>query len=665
MKNIIKTVLTFLSILLGTSLGIISVSAAELTGSGIIDSVTFTDSQLSQGQVTSLKVTFSEKKTNSINPGDTFTISIPSGLEGMVETGGAPRKINLSNLGTALVYKDRVVATFNENVKNLNNISGNFSFGLTSSVTNSEHDNTIQTDFGLGLPSQKVTIKGIPKNPGTGVLPFFYKSGDLLGDSNTVRWFLNANLNKADLHNDIVITDTHGAGQELNKDSFKVVIDNYLGSRTYSITDFIAKGFGTIEFKSDNTFVIRIRREHARMASVTVMYTSNITEKGKNQKEFTNDYAIDYQLWNKQPVSEKNTSHVKNLFANGEANGDLDNNHATEEEIDIPEETVESIEDITSETAESTEVEDNTTRPSETDKPIINVGESSEDITEETIDSIEDISSETAESTEVEDNTTKPSETDKPIINVGESSEEVTEETIDSIEDVTEETVESTEVEDNTTKPSETDKPIINVGESSEDITEETIGSIEDITSETADSSEVEDNTTRPSETDKPIINVGETTEEVTEETIGSIEDVTSETVESSEVEDNTDNTVEITQPEINVGETTEVITEETVETIDEVTPETTEPSIVEESTTNPSKVVTEETVENNGQTTESTNQNTVTSNEKNGVIKSTTNTQSSNTLPKTGSKQSISTAILGLVLSAATAFGLIIRYKK
>ena len=69
----------------------------------------------------------------------------------MTENDGSPRKILLSDLGEALIYKDRIVATANDRVKFLEHVHGSFSFGIKSTVTNSTTDATIETNFGTTL----------------------------------------------------------------------------------------------------------------------------------------------------------------------------------------------------------------------------------------------------------------------------------------------------------------------------------------------------------------------------------------------------------------------------------------------------------------------------------------------------------------------------------
>lgn len=65
------------------------------------------------------------------------------------------------------------------------------------------------------------------------------------------------------------------------------------------------KGFGTIELSTDNNFIIRLKKDHARLASFTIMYTTTITTEGRKQELFENSYDVNYQIFNKERMTEK------------------------------------------------------------------------------------------------------------------------------------------------------------------------------------------------------------------------------------------------------------------------------------------------------------------------------------------------------------------------
>ncbi|EPH78148.1 collagen binding domain protein, partial [Enterococcus faecalis D811610-10] len=357
---------------------------AELSKSSIVDKVELDHTTLYQGEMTSIKVSFSDKENQKIKPGDTITLTLPDALVGMTENDGSPRKINLNGLGEVFIYKDHVVATFNEKVESLHNVNGHFSFGIKTLITNSSQPNVIETDFGTATATQRLTIEGMT-NTETGQIeqdyPFFYKVGDLAGESNQVRWFLNVNLNKSDVTEDISIADRQGSGQQLNKESFTFDIVNDKETKYISLAEFEQQGYGKIYFVTDNDFNLRFYRDKARFTSFIVRYTSTITEAGQHQATFENSYDINYQLNNQDATNEKNTSQVKNVFVEGEASGNQNVEMPTEESLDIPLETIDEWEPKTptSEQATETSEKTDTTETVESSQPEVHVSPTEEE----------------------------------------------------------------------------------------------------------------------------------------------------------------------------------------------------------------------------------------------------------------------------------------------
>ncbi|MGL9998486.1 collagen binding domain-containing protein [Enterococcus sp. DIV1444a] len=398
---------------------------AELSKSPIVDKVELDHTTLYQGEMTSIKVSFSDKENQKIKPGDTITLTLPDALVGMTESDGSPRKINLNGLGEVFIYKDRVVATFNEKVESLHNVKGNFSFGIKTLITNNTQPNVIETDFGTATATQRLTIEGIANGEAGQIereYPFFYKVGDLVGESNQVRWFLNVNLNKSDVTEDITIADRQGSGQQLNKESFTFDIVNDKETKYISLAEFEQQGYGKIDFVTDNDFNLRFYREKARFTSFIVRYTSTITEAGQHQATFENSYDINYQLNNQEATNEKNTSQVKNVFVDGEASGNQNVEMPTEESLEIPLETIEEWEPKTPTSEQATETSEKTgvTETAESSQPEVHVSPTEEENPDEseTLGTIEPIVPEKPNTTTEENGATETAESSQPEVHV-------------------------------------------------------------------------------------------------------------------------------------------------------------------------------------------------------------------------------------------------------
>ncbi|WP_373605112.1 Cna B-type domain-containing protein, partial [Bacillus cereus] len=293
--------------------------AQELNTAGFVDSFAIEKTTLNYGEQTSIRVNFSEKPGKKMKSGDTLTLALPPELKGF--SGTIALKDDSGRVfGACQINGNNVVCTFNDTVDKLENIRGNFNFTVQATNVEAGKTKDVQTNLGTNLEKQTVSIthsKGGGTEPGI----FFYKSGDIQPDkSNEVRWFLNINLKKQYLHDNIVLKDTLQEGQILNKGSFNIAINN----REYlSLEQFQQRGYGYIKFTSDNSFEVVVYRHMGNATSFTVAYTSTITESGKKLEFLQNDYKLDYQILYEKPTSESNSVKVKNISFGGEAEGDL------------------------------------------------------------------------------------------------------------------------------------------------------------------------------------------------------------------------------------------------------------------------------------------------------------------------------------------------------
>ncbi|WP_133059545.1 MULTISPECIES: collagen binding domain-containing protein, partial [Bacillus cereus group] len=303
---------------IGQSLLPIVANAQELNTAGLVDSFQIGKTNLSTTERTKVTVNFSEKDGLRLKPGDTLTLTLPPELKGL------DREFPLDDYGTCKVTAGTVVCTFNDKVSTHENIQGYLNFFVEATNVGTDQKKEIETNFGTTVDKQSVTITGPSSGGGTdpGTGPFFYKTGDMnSGKDGVVRWFLNINLNKEELSRDIVVTDNLQEGQTLNKDSFYISVDNHLGNRYLTLQEFEGQGYGTITFTGERSFKVVLNKDKARLAAFSIGYTSTITEAGKKQEFFKNDYTIDYQVWNKDPVNESGSYPVENMEASGGATG--------------------------------------------------------------------------------------------------------------------------------------------------------------------------------------------------------------------------------------------------------------------------------------------------------------------------------------------------------
>lgn len=492
---ILSMLITFLGI--GIGMSTIHANASELNQSGIADRITFATNSMPQGGLSTFTVDFTEKKQDQIKPGDTMTMKFPAGLEGL-RNKGQDYVIPLKNaqgvqFGTAVVSQGQAVVTFSDVVKNLDNIRGSFTIGFVASNVLKTTDTVFDTNLGLDVTKQRLTVPGIPvqQDQGPRQGPFtHYKVGDMLNGADEVRWFININPYEqgAFFVDPIVIKDKQGPGQKLNKDSFAISI-SWRNSQTgreegqfMTIKEVVDRGWATIQFDdANNGFEVWIDvRSHPELVSgkrVSLQYTSEVTD--KSATKLTNDYSIHYRRTTDNGAIDDNaTASVDRVVMGGGADGDgrplpkppvkpEDVMQGTIDETAIIEEEVKPWEpvDPKPEDGKGTIVPDETHKADETDKPdILNNGKLIEEtLTEEQLEILEEVIQEHADG-HLEDGHTHVIEIDgKPqVLNDSQIIEELlTDEQVDKLKDIIEEHADMTGITDENGKATETDKPEI------------------------------------------------------------------------------------------------------------------------------------------------------------------------------------------------------------
>ncbi|HHK5533395.1 TPA: Cna B-type domain-containing protein, partial [Bacillus mobilis] len=307
------------TVIIGQAFTPIIGNAQELKTSGIVDSFTIEKTTLQYGEKTSIHVNFSEKSGKEMKAGDTLTLALPPELIGF--SGTIALKDDSGRVfGTCQIHANSVVCTFNETVEEHENIRGNFNFTVQAMNVEAGQTKDVQTNLGTDLEKQTVRITH-PKGDGNEPGIFFYKTGDIQPNkSDEVRWFLNINLKKQILQENIVLKDTLQEGQMLNKGSFYITINN---SEYLSLEQFQQRGYGDIKFTSDNSFEVVVNKQMGSSNSFTVGYTSTITESGKKLDFLQNEYKLDYQVVGEEPISESDRATVENIKFDGGAEGDL------------------------------------------------------------------------------------------------------------------------------------------------------------------------------------------------------------------------------------------------------------------------------------------------------------------------------------------------------
>lgn len=303
---------------IGQSLLPIIASAQELSTTGFVDSFTIDKKTMKQGDKAKINVTFSDKSGNNMKSGDTLTLALPrelTGFEGTIPLNDEQG----NNFGSCKVTAGKVVCTFNDMVEKLQNIRGHFYFTVQANGVG--QTTNVETNLGTNLDKQTVTITS-SSGGSTGSDPFVGKTGYIQPSKpDEVRWGLRINNKKEYLGRDIVVSDSLQEGQTLNKDSFRIIVND---REELTIKQFQDQRYGYVKFNDNNrSFQVVINWSMGSARSFNVSYASIITESGKSQESFKNDYKADYQILHKQPVSQSGTATVENITSGSGIQGDL------------------------------------------------------------------------------------------------------------------------------------------------------------------------------------------------------------------------------------------------------------------------------------------------------------------------------------------------------
>ncbi len=316
-------------------------SKIELNQSNVVDKITIEPKQLKHGELTKITVDFSEKSGTKLTSNSKITMDAPQDLDIFEISESEPSEIVYQGtvIGHLFTINDRkqFVVVFNEKVDQAYDHKG--SFHLTAKAQyvgetpkpNETYTDNFDTTLGTDAPSEDYSIS---YSRTEGSSPFFYKPNGAIWttDPNHVNWWLHINRNQDPFPSDIEITDTIKPGQvfelvdasqgvslsNLNADYFKITIESGSETEQVSPLEFVEFGYGTFEFLSDDTFVIKILKEEMLPSNeITILYQTKITPEGKYQRYFYNDASAKYIENGQEVVKESLNKLAENISSGG------------------------------------------------------------------------------------------------------------------------------------------------------------------------------------------------------------------------------------------------------------------------------------------------------------------------------------------------------------
>ncbi|PTH67565.1 hypothetical protein BU582_06800 [Staphylococcus agnetis] len=211
--------------------------------------------------------------------------------------------------------------TFSDDVKNLNNIKGDFFFEAEINKAE-EGSHNVNLVFGNTHITKNIVVNN--SNGVVGVFnEMFYKTGQILTtDVDNVQWAIIFN-NKQDYfrgNDPAIIKDTLGAGMELSKDQFQFAVRqiNEDRPRFYTKSEFETAGFGEATIEG-NSF--QVRANNPNYNELVIYYSAKIID--QKMKDFKNQLSVTYINKNGEYITVNSNSTVLNINAGGKAEGDL------------------------------------------------------------------------------------------------------------------------------------------------------------------------------------------------------------------------------------------------------------------------------------------------------------------------------------------------------
>ena len=291
-----------------------------------ISSLTVSSNEITDGGQTTVKFTFDEH-AQKIQPGDTLKVNWASSgtvfAKGFKKT--IPLKIDGTYVGDMVITDGSATVTFNEAVKNLQNIRGWGEFDIEV------HNNTATDKEHVGkftIISGDKTVELSVKKMATGEnhAPFYLKAGDMHADDpEHILWTLTINAMNLEVDGDVRVEDEVQGGHKLVTDSFSITTTGlkpgYFAGDT-AIEDFKTAFPGsTFTVDASGKITVTIPKDLINKTGVLIFYRTKL--ENEKQKDFKNNTKVWYQVKGETAVVAKEVNaSVANINANGGVDGD-------------------------------------------------------------------------------------------------------------------------------------------------------------------------------------------------------------------------------------------------------------------------------------------------------------------------------------------------------
>ena len=423
-----------------------------------ISSLTVSSEEITDGGQTTVKFTFDEH-AQKIQPGDTLKVNWTSSgtVFGIGFKKTIPLSIDGTYVGDMVITDGSATVTFNEAIKNLQNIRGWGEFeieGHNDTATDKEHVGK----FTIISGARKVELNVKKMATGVNSAPFYLKAGDMhANDPEHILWTLTINAMNLDVDGDVRVEDDIQGGHSLVKDSFSITTTGnkpgYYGGST-AIDDFLAAFPGsTFTVDAAGKITVTIPQSQIDKTGVLIFYQTKV--ENENQKNFLNNTKVWYQVKGEQAVVAKEVNaSVANINANGGVDGDMTSTTTTTTTTQEPTTTTTTTQEPTTTTTTTQEPTTTTTTTQEPTTTTTTTQEPTTTTTQEPTTTTTTTQEPTTTTTTTQEPTTTTTTTQEPTTTTTTTQEPTTTTTTTQ-----EPTTTTTTTQESTTTVTTTDEP--------------------------------------------------------------------------------------------------------------------------------------------------------------------------------------------------------------
>lgn len=280
--------------------------------------------ELRDGSIAHLHVDFDEH-SHKIHHGDYITVKWPSNGQAFAQ--GYHRDLHLTVNGNGQSFAngadlaiegDHATITFeNEQLDSLEHVKGWAEFDVQVRNAGSNDQPVTIT---VGPKTLTLPVKGSQPSSGETDGAFYDKRGDMQPtDINHLRWFLCVNNHHKPVVGTVTITDTPGAGHQLDRNSFRVQLFNQNTISWQQFQQYYPSA--SLHFNDDGSFQIELPERAVSNYQLTIWYTSTVTN--PDQEAFANNSRASYQIAGHDPVKDyASNKTIKNVNIDGGVAGD-------------------------------------------------------------------------------------------------------------------------------------------------------------------------------------------------------------------------------------------------------------------------------------------------------------------------------------------------------